>query len=136
MKLCIFSVRKWQPTPVFLLGKSHGQRRLVGYSPWGHKELDMTEGLTLLLASNKYQKILQYLLKLSLTASNIKFQKSNISTFYYSASPLIIFFKYLFNYFWLHWAFVAAPGLSLVAELLPSCSAQASHCSGFSCCGA
>ena len=27
----------WQPTPVFLPGKSHGQRRLVGYSPWGHK---------------------------------------------------------------------------------------------------
>ena len=30
-------------TPVFLPGKSHGQRSLVGYSPWGHKELDMTE---------------------------------------------------------------------------------------------
>ena len=29
--------RKWQPTPEFLLGKSHGQRNLVGYSPWGHK---------------------------------------------------------------------------------------------------
>ena len=29
--------RKWQPTPVFLSGKSHGQRSLVGYSPWGHK---------------------------------------------------------------------------------------------------
>ena len=27
--------RKWQPTPVFLPGKSHGLRRLVGYSPWG-----------------------------------------------------------------------------------------------------
>ena len=26
--------RKWQPTPIFLLGKSHGQRSLVGYSPW------------------------------------------------------------------------------------------------------
>ena len=29
--------RKWQPTPVFLPGKSHGQRRLIGYSPWGLK---------------------------------------------------------------------------------------------------
>ena len=38
--------RKWQPTPVLLLGKSHGQRSLVGYSPWGHKVLDMTEWLT------------------------------------------------------------------------------------------
>ena len=35
--------RKWQSTPVFLPGESHGQRSLVGYSPWGHKELDTTE---------------------------------------------------------------------------------------------
>ena len=35
--------RKWQPTPVFLPGESHGQRHLVGYSPWVYKELDMTE---------------------------------------------------------------------------------------------
>ena len=34
-----------EPTPVFLPGKSHGQRRLAGYSPWGHKELYMTERL-------------------------------------------------------------------------------------------
>ena len=32
-----------QSTPVLLPGKSHGQRSLVGYSPWGHKELDTTE---------------------------------------------------------------------------------------------
>ena len=37
--------RAWQPTPVFLPGKSHGQRRLAGYSPVGQKELDMTERL-------------------------------------------------------------------------------------------
>ena len=36
-----------QPTPVFLPGESHGQRSLVGHSPWGHKELDTTEPLTL-----------------------------------------------------------------------------------------
>ena len=36
--------RAWQPTPVFLPGESHGQRSLVGYSLWGHKESDMTEG--------------------------------------------------------------------------------------------
>ena len=35
--------RAWQPTPVVLPGESHGQRSLVGYSPWGQKELDMTE---------------------------------------------------------------------------------------------
>ena len=33
-------------TPIFLPGKFHGQRSLVGYSPWGHKESDMTERLT------------------------------------------------------------------------------------------
>ena len=37
--------RKWQPTPVFLPEKSHGGRNLVGYRPWGHKELDTTEQL-------------------------------------------------------------------------------------------
>ena len=31
--------RKWQPTLVFLPGKSHGQRSLVGYTPWGHKRV-------------------------------------------------------------------------------------------------
>ena len=37
--------RQWQPTPVLLPGKSHGQRSLVGCSPWGHGELDTTERL-------------------------------------------------------------------------------------------
>ena len=35
--------RKWQPTPVFLPGESHGRRSLVGCSPWGRTETDMTE---------------------------------------------------------------------------------------------
>ena len=35
--------RAWQPTPVFLTGESHGQKSLVGYSLWGHKELDTTD---------------------------------------------------------------------------------------------
>ena len=37
--------RKWQPTPIFLPGKCHGQRSLAGYSPWGCKELDTTKWL-------------------------------------------------------------------------------------------
>ena len=36
---------KWQPTPVFLPGESHGRRSLVGCSPWGCKESDTTEQL-------------------------------------------------------------------------------------------
>jgi len=35
--------RAWQPTPLYLPGKSHGQRNLVGFSPVGRKEADMTE---------------------------------------------------------------------------------------------
>ena len=38
--------RKWQPIPVFLPGKSHGQKSLVGYSLWSRKQLDMTEYIT------------------------------------------------------------------------------------------
>ena len=39
--------RAWQPTPVFLPGEFHGQRSLAGYGPWGRKDWDTTEGLTL-----------------------------------------------------------------------------------------
>ena len=35
--------KSWQPTPLFLPGKSHEQRILAGYSPWDGKESDMTE---------------------------------------------------------------------------------------------
>ena len=42
-----FPAQKWQPTPVFLPGEFHGQRSLVGYSPWGCIESDTTEQLTL-----------------------------------------------------------------------------------------
>ena len=54
-EVCIFKAmvfpvvmrrRQWQPTPVFLPGKSHGWRSLVGRSPWGHKESDTTEQLS------------------------------------------------------------------------------------------
>ena len=37
--------RQWHPTPVLLPGKSHGRRSLVGCSPWGHEESNMTERL-------------------------------------------------------------------------------------------
>ena len=39
--------RKWQPTPVFLLGKSHGQRSVVAYSLWDSEESDTTERLNI-----------------------------------------------------------------------------------------
>ena len=39
--------RYWQPTPVLLMGKSHGQRSWAGYSPWGCRESDTTKGLSI-----------------------------------------------------------------------------------------
>ena len=53
--LCVIKIpwrRKWQPTPVFLPWRFHGQRRksssfsMEGYSPWDHKESDTTECLS------------------------------------------------------------------------------------------
>ena len=51
--------REWQPTPVFLPGKSHGQRSLVGYSSSDGKQLDMTEQLTLSLSQFGFLKIIR-----------------------------------------------------------------------------
>ena len=51
--------RKCQPTPAFLPGKSHGQRSLARYSPWGHKQSDMTWQLN----SNKIDKYRNRLVK-------------------------------------------------------------------------
>ena len=53
----------WQPTPGFLPEKYQGQRNLVGYSPWGHKESDMTEGMSRdahISKSELYEIIINY----------------------------------------------------------------------------
>ena len=50
--------RKWPLTPVFLAGKSHGQRSLVDCSPWGSKESDTTERL-----NNKNADDVKHILK-------------------------------------------------------------------------
>ena len=49
--------REWLPTPVFLPGEFHGQRCLVGYSPWGCKEPDMTEQLIIIKAKRSQGKV-------------------------------------------------------------------------------
>ena len=53
--------RKCQPTPVFLPGKFHGQRNLVGYSPWGHKESDIMEWLSTQACKKRSGRNLKYL---------------------------------------------------------------------------
>ena len=45
--------RKWQPTPVFVPGKLHGQRSPVGYSPGGHKQLDIIEHTQIIFKSQQ-----------------------------------------------------------------------------------
>ena len=56
--------QKWQPTPVLLPGKFHGQRSIVGYSPWVHKELDWTWinnlTFTLLLFKTIWEQLCSY----------------------------------------------------------------------------
>ena len=55
--------RKWQPTPVFLPGKSQGQRSLAGQSPWGPKESDTTEHytMTVMILNTRDPRISQHL---------------------------------------------------------------------------
>ena len=69
--------RKWQPTPVFLPWKLQGQRRLMGYSPWGHKEPDVTERLTRFLFLLKHSFFMEDVLPfgrwLKLSATKTKF---------------------------------------------------------------
>ena len=53
--------RKWQPTPGFLPGEPHGQRSLVGYSPWSCKESDTTERLSTHTFTRVYSGMLSIL---------------------------------------------------------------------------
>ena len=48
--------KKWQPTPVFLPGKSQGQRSLAGHSQWDSKESDVTENSELVRYCSKAEK--------------------------------------------------------------------------------
>ena len=54
---------EWLPTPVFLPGECRGQRSLVGYSPWDHKESDTTEQLTLFQKMDAMQSHFRIFLK-------------------------------------------------------------------------
>ena len=56
---------------VFLPGKSHGQRSLAGYSPWGHKELDTTEQLNMKLPEISLASLMTPLLQTPVTSTNL-----------------------------------------------------------------
>ena len=76
---CLHSIQ-WQPTPVFLPGKSHGRRSLVGYSPWGHKESDTTERLHLHFHNIQLSHLLQNLRLLLIPSSLPSSSKSILVT--------------------------------------------------------
>ena len=79
--------RKWQPTPVLLPGKSHGQRSVVGYSPWGCKELDTTERLhclSFLYLFNLYAEYIMQNPRLDEAQAGIKIAGRNINNFRYA----------------------------------------------------
>ena len=61
---------RWHPTPIFLSGKFHGQRGLVSYSPWGHKELDTTEWLK--SSSDIWAFCIYIICRIKLSVSNTK----------------------------------------------------------------
>ena len=88
--------RAWQPTPVFLTGKSHGERRLAGYSAWNLKELDMTR-------THTPASLLQHSRRRILNASKvhgegevgshnsfIQTHKSSFITFYYQQQTAVL----------------------------------------------
>ena len=76
--------RKWQTGPVFLPGQFHRQRSLVGYSPWGYKESDVTEPLSTWIHIYIYIHIYTYL-------------------YTYIYVGIYILFQILFHYKLLYW---------------------------------
>ena len=99
--------KPWQPTPVFLLRKFHGQRSLVDYSPWGCKDLDMTEQLS--THTQLLDRIQQWRLQLL--------------DFCLGGG----FFLIIFFFFWLCWVFAAAWSFLWLCEESKGCSLVVVH---------
>ena len=85
---------KWQPTPVLLPRKSHGQRSLAGYSPWGRKESDMTERLHLSIFDLTFYFILEYIVY-----NNVFQKKNNVFQVYSKVIQLYIYSYFQFLFF-------------------------------------
>ena len=88
--------RKWQPTPLFSPVKSHGQKSLVGYSPWNCKEQDMIEQRAKL---NRYKHKDVFLFK-SLLTSMLFWTPSWNSFFNTAGLPISLLLK-VYSDFWL-----------------------------------
>ena len=109
--------RKWQPTPVFLPGESHGQRNLVG--PWGRKESDTTEWLHSLILRLSRMSSVSFKTESSVLvlSSLTKPRPRNLSGMFKSTQTLISLFPGVFFLFTLQCSLSALPAeLSLQAQ--------------------
>ena len=145
--------RKWQPTPVSLPGKSHGQWSLVGCSPWGRKESGTTEWIILLILS--IQCLQTPLPRNSRDFSHLWYPKLNSMSSLQATPPAKFSLPVMFlspvtrSETWhsgFIYLFLAVLGLCCCTRAFFSCyewaraplrgSALVSHCGGFSCCRA
>ena len=83
--------RKWQFSPIFLPGKFHGERSLVGYCLWEHRELDMTECVGTYMQRPPLIAII-----VAWTPVSLYWEKASVS-YWYSISPLIREYR---HHFW------------------------------------
>jgi len=107
--------RKWQPTPVILPEKSHRQRSLAGYSPWGHKESDMTEQLSTVYHTHAKNAATQENIVSAARTLNFLVKLSRGS----SLSDSFIFY-FLFNFYFLRF-FWCGPFLKSLLNLSQYC---------------
>ena len=89
--------RTWQAPPAFLPGGSHGQRSLDGYSPWGHRQSDTTEQLTI--------SLFKICLNFKICDFSVRLVTSNIEVIYMGAYLSVCIFKLssLFNQYLLYY---------------------------------
>ena len=96
--------REWQPNPVSLPGEFHGQRSLVGYSPWGCEELDITDQLTH-THTHTHTSALSLLLRLTFTFGILQcYQKSRYGLLFICPSrKLFCFLNLRINFLGQFW---------------------------------
>ena len=115
--------RKWQPTSVLFPGKSHGQKSLVGYSLWGHKESDMTEHAYKLYANifNDQHEMKKFP-KINITKTNIRRNKKSGSfilkklNWQLNTSPQKISMSRFF--YWREWSNIWGRTVQILQQLI------------------